>query len=518
MGSPSGRFPVYFFLLSMESPPTPETFPVDQAWEPLPGRFWREAEAAHFCRRTGFSATPEAVREAQRHSIGSCIEQRFARATGMEKPEALKTYEAEAHERYRHIYREVDDETERRRLRRELRREDNRNFRDFGMRWYRHARQPENSAQEKFVCFLQDVFVVERQKVRETPTLFDLQQTLRAGIGGSYPELCKKVSREPAMLRYLDLDRSTARKPNENFARELFELFILGEGHYTERDIKEAARALTGYRVIDRFEQGHQPSLHDGGRKTLFGRTGHWDGDDVIDIAFRQPAARTFFVRELLKFYLSDELPVDERYIEALGRAWKRNDFSIRYLIDTVFQSRLFFHPAYRGTRIKSPVHFYLGLCQDLRLDVIPFESRLLRSMDAMGQTFFNPPNVRGWLYGKHWINSTTISARRQLVDYLFTPLDEARLNGNEQRALEAARQEGRAYFLVSEARLLQLAEAGANDLADHFTRYFISGPSRHHYRPVLRDILGPASGEDRPTRLRNAVVALLQSPAYNLC
>lgn len=109
------------------------------------------------------------------------------------------------------------------------------------------------------------------------------------------------------MIRYLDLDKNTARKPNENFARELFELFTLGEGHYTEADIKEAAKAFTGHRVRERYEFVFQRRLHDSGLKTVFSETGTWDGDEVIDITFRQPAARTFLIRELIKFYLTDE-------------------------------------------------------------------------------------------------------------------------------------------------------------------------------------------------------------------
>jgi uncharacterized protein (DUF1800 family) len=207
---------------------------------------------------------------------------------------------------------------------------------------------------------------------------------------------------------------------------------------------------------------------------------------------------------------------VPEPYIEALGEKWARHEFSLRYLGETFFQSRLFFHPAYRGNFVKSPIQFYLGLCQDLRLDVAPFESRVLRSMDVMGQSFYNPPDVRGWLYGEHWINSTTISGRRQLVDYLFTRLNEDKLNGNEQKALEAAREAGRGEFLVTRERLRQITDTKADDLATHFTTYFLTAPFQSAYQPILADIIENA---DNPFRgIRHAMIALLQSPAYNLC
>ena len=207
-----------------------------------------------------------------------------------------------------------------------------------------------------------------------------------------------------------------------------------------------------------------------------------------------------------------------EAYIEALGQQWADHGYSLTYLNETFFQSRLFFHPAYRGNFVKSPTHFYLGLCQDLRLDVAPFQSRVLRSMATMGQSFYDPPNVRGWLYGEHWINSTTISGRRQLVDYLFAPLNEKKLNGNEQRDLEAARNAGRGNFLVTEERLKQVIGTGAEDLADHFTTYFITAPSRPAYSQALKEILGDTHSKGAAQRIRYAMIALLQSPAYNLC
>lgn len=366
--------------------------------------------------------------------------------------------------------------------------------------------------------FLQDIFVIDQRKVRETPVLFNYQQALRRGIQGTYPELCKAVSREPGMVQYLDLRQNTQKKPNENFARELFELFILGEGNYTEDDIKEASRAFTGYRLKKRIEFFEDRKLHDQGQKTVFGETGNFDGDEVIDITFKQPTARTFFIKELLTFYLTDEELPDNAYVEALGNQWAEHNFDIRYLINTVFESRLFYHPAYRGNMVKSPTHFYLGLCQDLQLDVIPFAQRLMQGMRVMGQNFYNPPNVRGWVYGQNWINSTTISGRRQTVDYVFHKLNEKKLNGNDERALKAAREAGHGEFLVNNERLKQVLKRDSEDLANHLSTYFITELSRETYLSALEQLIGDTSTEGAFYRARNAIIALLQSPAYNLC
>ncbi|WP_269522134.1 DUF1800 domain-containing protein [Coraliomargarita parva] len=498
-------------------PPDPLTFSVEKAWKPLHETHWGEEEAAHLLRRMGFTATPQAVKAALRRSPAACVAEAFAESEPLHKPDKLSEFEAGIHERMRHIYREIKDPDEKRRLQREARREEQSLFDDFALQWFRTAIDPAYSAREKFVLFLQDIFVVERQSIKSTPHLFSLQACLRSGIQGAYPELCKQVSREPAMARYLDLDKNKKQKPNENFARELFELFTLGEGNYTEKDIKEAARAFTGYYIKERREVAFAKNSHDYSLKTVFGEIGTWDGDEVIDITFRQAAARTFLVRELMKFYLGDTLP-HEDYIVALGEKWAARDYSLRGLLEIFFQSHLFYHPAYRGNMVKSPVQFYLGLCQDLQLDIIPFEGRLLRSMTAMGQSFMDPPNVRGWLYGQNWINATTISARRQVVDYLFTPLEEDKLNGNEKRELQRARDAGKDRFLVSPERLAQSLDMGPEELARHLLTYFITAPSRPTYSRILPELIGDTAAPEASERVRNAVIALLQSPAYNLC
>lgn len=495
-------------------PPTLTDFSTEQAWEPLPWRFWDQETAAHLLRRIGFAATPEAIKRALAGTTAAAIDDAFRDAQPLPMSPELRAFKDGVHDAYQSIRGEGLSPEVARDKRQDLRREDNDLFRDFAMAWFDHALQPENSAREKFVLFLQDIFVVQRQVVRETPQLYALQATLREGVGMAYPDLCKWVSREPAMIQYLNLNQSTQTAPNENFARELFELFTLGEGHYSETDIKEAARAFTGYRVRRRTEFFFQKSQHDRGRKTVFGETGNWDGDDVIDLIFRQPAARTFLIRELIQFYLTTE-PVPEPYIEALGERWANHGFELPYLIRTFFQSQLFFHPAYRENLIKSPVQLYLGLCQDLKLDLIPFEARLLRSMDTMGQPFFNPPNVRGWLYGEHWINSTTVTARRQLVDYLFSELKENQLNANELHTLEAVREAGKDNFLISDERLAQLLSLEPDAIAEHLTTYFVHPTARPAYRPVIEQVLRSGRPEQS---LRYAVIALLQSPAYNLC
>lgn len=490
---------------------------VEDAWDPLPATQWGEKEASHLLRRLGYSATPSKVRQALNGSIQEILNQSFEQTRTPEKDAKLAHYEKTFFERNKAI-RNTPDETKRRSMRQELYRENDGLFHRYLLQWFHFARREENSPQEKFVAFLRDIFVVEQKKVRKTHLLFGYNQTLREGIQLNYPELCKRISRDPAMIQYLDLDKSVAKKPNENFARELFELFILGPGAYGEDDIKEAARAFTGYRIARHQKFYFNQSIHDYRLKTIFGKTGRWNGDEVIELAFQQPAAQTFFIQELIRFYLTDSQPPPEKYIQALGERWADHDFNLRYLINTFFQSRIFYLPQYLGNLVKSPTHFYLGLCQDLQLEVMPFFNRIQMAMRVMGQNFHNPPNVRGWLYGKNWINATTISGRRQLVEYLFSPLNEKKLNGNEQDALKAARKEGKDSFLANDELLRQLLKVKSEDLATHLTKRFIPSPFCETYQNMLEMLIARNAYSRELRSIRDIVIALLQSPAYNLC
>jgi len=363
--------------------------------------------------------------------------------------------------------------------------------------------------------FLQDIFVVARSKVKATGYLFQHQNLLRRMAYGRFPELAKAVSRSPAMIQYLDLDRSTKSAPNENFARELFELFTLGEGNYTENDIKQAARAFTGYR----YRGGDfyfDAKVYDDGPKTVFGKTGHWNGDEVIDLALQQPAGATFVPRELLKFYLAeDALP--EPYIEQLGSIWRSKGFDMRLLIETVFASRIFYQRQYRGNLIKSPIHYYIGICQDLNLDVSPFPTKLLSAFRGMGQVIQDPPNVRGWVGGKHWINTTTLAARRQVAQSVFRPINEKNLNADEFIALQVAQTEGRAEFSVTDERLKGLAGESPEFIAGHFCRYFLPGDVSPDYINALAAYLRARRGNNYTKAIRDVAVAVLQSPQYQL-
>ncbi len=404
----------------------------------------------------------------------------------------------------------------RRKIYRNLRREGQEVYLDYGIEWLRHTRKPNNSPYEKLVMFLQDVFVAGLPKVRNPYLLFLHQETLRENATSGYAELCKKVSRSPAMIQYLDLQKSRIGNPNENFARELLELFTLGEGKYSEDDIKEAARAFTGYRT-NGYEYRFIPRLHDGGRKTIFGHNGLFNGDEVIDLIFEQSNAQIFLPSEFLRFYLSSDIGLEPAYGQLLGIEWRHNDFNMGFLLRRVFTSKLFYHPQFRGNMIKSPTHYYLGLLQDLNLEVAPLPRIVMNALRNMGQPFYAPPNVRGWVGGKSWINSSTLAARQQLAETLFFPMREESLNADEVNRLRKDSFNSEWSLSISEEKINRVAALEDEEMIDHLTKYLLAGSSHRHIQSVLLKYLQNSRG-NRSWNIRNILIALLQSPQYQLC
>lgn len=486
-----------------------------EAWQPLPASEWNEAAARHLLSRIGWTATAAETARAVQDGPVPTLKRYFSQIPSFPKPPLVAKLEEDAPEIRQRIAR--GSEMERRMAARDGRERSREALAEMTIQWLNLAAKPENAPAEKWLLFLQDVWVVNWEKVKNTALLYQHQDWLRRGALAPYRDLAKAMSRSPAMVDFLDLQRSKAEAPNENFARELFELFTLGEGNYTEKDIKEAARAFTGYRQnLGKFAFVRRQ--HDDGTKTVFGQVGRFSGDDVIDLVFKQPAAGTFLPREMVKFYLSDT-SIPEEYFAPLGEWWAGKDYRLGQLIGAFFGSRLFYAPEFRGNFIKSPLQFYLGLVQDLEIAPPPLPRRVLGSLRQMGQLPWGAPNVRGWVGGKHWINSATLATRRSVVNGLINPLQEDLLNGDERAALRKAGLDLKSYTLSNE-RLDTWARLPAPDAARALLEFALPARAADTaLRDQLAQFLGPAEGtpRERPA-LRTALGTLLESPDYQLC
>ena len=245
-------------------------------------------------------------------------------------------------------------------------------------------------------------------------------ETLRSHALGSFAALLEAIIADPAMLVWLDGGTSKKDKPNENFAREFLELFTLGPGHYAERDVREAARAFTGW-VAAGFPRGfretpsfiHDPAQVDDGTKTFLGQTGPWGSADIVRIVLDRPEAAVFLAQKLYRFFVSEAGPPAPELIEPLAAEIKSHDFAIGPVVEIILRSRHFYSPQVYRQRIKSPVEHSAGLVRMLEIPRPALNPLALSAAcDLQGQELFAPPNVEGWIGGQHWINSATLLER----------------------------------------------------------------------------------------------------------
>lgn len=270
---------------------------------------------------------------------------------------------------------------------------------------------------ERMTLFWHNHFVSGQQKVRFTRLMYAQNATFRAHALGNFGTLLHAASKEPAMLIYLDGAQSRKQQPNENFAREVMELFTLGEGHYTEQDIKEAARAFTGWSIDrDAGTYRYRPALHDRGVKTVLGKSGNFDGDAVLDIVLGKPETSRFVVTKLWREFVSPD--PDPAEVERIAQVFRGHRYDIKAALRALFLTAAFWSADHRGTLVRSPVELVVGTLRQFDIEpaaTLPFA---VAAAD-MGQNLFSPPNVKGWPGGEAWINSNTLLARKQFLDRL---------------------------------------------------------------------------------------------------
>jgi uncharacterized protein (DUF1800 family) len=274
---------------------------------------------------------------------------------------------------------------------------------------------------EKMTLFWHGHFATSGQKVRPAYKMWFQNETLRQNGLGNFANLTKAISRDPAMMVWLDTVQSKKEKPNENFAREVMELFTLGEGHYSETDIKEAARAFTGYRIDrDQFFR-FAPMQFDSGPKTFMGKTGPWTGDQIIDIIVSQPQCARFIAAKIWKFFAYEA--TDPKFIDALASELLNVHYEIRPFMKAILSAQEFYGPEALNSQIKSPVQFVVQAFRTMPIP-LPESSVLEFAFRQMGQVPFYPPNVKGWDGGNSWINTATLTFRYKLARQLIEGID----------------------------------------------------------------------------------------------
>jgi len=415
-----------------------------------PRSAWTPEAAAHLLSRAGFGGSPEDVERL--HSAGperavEALLEGAEDSADFPAPEWAKPTDFRG---FRMEMRSLDQE-QRQMKARERRREQNQNMGDLVSWWTWRMRYTSHPLREKMTLFWHGHFATSYIKVRDAYLIYQQNETFRKHALGNFEEMTKAVSKDPAMIRWLDTDKSKKEMPNENFARELFELFTLGEGNYSEDDIRESARAFTGYRISPATQEfAFSENQHDSGEKLIFGRRGKWTGDDVVEMAVARPASAPFITGKIWRFLAGEEAPMEP--VVRFAKEFQASRYDIRQLLQTIFTSAEFYSDAVMGKQIKSPVQWLVQSNRQLD-STLPQVRVQRRVFQDLGQIPFFPPNVAGWDGGRSWINASTLLARyNHSVDLLGR-------SRREQRELmrlvpEADRKDSEAVVKALEGRL----------------------------------------------------------------
>jgi hypothetical protein len=288
----------------------------------------------------------------------------------------------------------------------------------LGLWWANRMLTTKRPLEEKLTLFWHGHFATGQNKVRDYRMMLRQNQMFRDHASGRLRDLLIGILKDPAMLVYLDNGENVKNHPNENFGRELLELFTMGVGNYSERDVREAARAFTGW-TNNVLEFKFDRDKHDFGDKTFLGRTGAFDGDDIIDVILEQPVTGEFVAGKLYRYFVREELASAVK--QELGRTFRTSGYRLKPLLRQMFLSRDFYSPASVATQIKSPVHLVVSTYRKMGLHEVPTIPDFGRMTGTLGQTLFEPPNVAGWAGGRTWITPSTLLQRGNLFrDVLF--------------------------------------------------------------------------------------------------
>ncbi|KYP13847.1 DUF1800 domain-containing protein [Flavihumibacter sp. CACIAM 22H1] len=377
--------------------------------------------------------------------------------------------------------------------------------------WLAEMINSDAQLREKMAFFWHDHFACR------TGNALHLQQylhILRTNALGKFSDLLVAVSKSAAMINYLNSNLNKKGKPNENFAREVMELFSIGKGNYTEDDVKEAARAFTGWttdyegRFIFKAEQ------HDAGSKKFLGHTGNFSGDDILQLLLKEKNTARFIVEKIYRYFVNEI--TDDKRVNQLTDTFYTSGYDIGKLMYSIFSSEWFFRPEHIGSRIKSPIELWVGINRQLPMQFSDPDAAF-GFQRVLGQVLFQPPNVAGWPSGNAWIDSSSLMFRLRLplvlsagtsIDVSSKPDDDIQMGKKDQpvRGMRATIQWA-AYFNV-------FKDAGSKELPALLNRFLLqtsTGPSE----TILEKY---SKNDSREAFLSSRSLLLMQCPEYQYC
>jgi len=463
---------------------------------------WTPRLAAHLLRRAGFGGTQSEIDRIAGMPVHGAVDSlvSFPDTSALPQPPDLYDPRQALRANLMGTMRAAfGDDTQRRELLKEIRKGERQSVIALQNWWLNRMLSTPAPLQEKMTLFFHGHFTTATIQKGVTPAMTYRQNDLfRQHALGNLHDLTWQVSTDPAMLLYLDNSNSDPKHPNENYARELMELFTLGVDQYTEDDVRASARAWTGWQVVRRTgEVRFADARHDNGQKTFLGQTGAWGGKDIVDIIYRQPACARFWASSLLNFFVYND--PEPALVDEVARLIRKDNYDLKPVMSTILRSNVFFSErAYRAL-VKSPVEFVVGTYKTLALS--PIDVRVQQALNQMGQVLFYPPNVAGWPGGANWLTSQTMIVRQNFITSLVnspTMQQDGWLSGVPVKAAQAA---------SDLTHRILMGDASPKAIAQLVS--YLNGTDT--------SALGTLSGENYDERVRGAAYLTMAMPAYQL-
>ena len=407
--------------------------------------------------------------------------------------------------------------------RKKFKKESIQNIRTLNTSWLNEMVETDAQLREKMSLFWHGHFACRNLNIFYQQLLLD---EIRTNALTNFGDLLKGVSKSAAMLNFLNNQQNQKKHPNENFAREVMELFTIGRGNYTEQDVKEAARAFTGWSAKFNGDFLFRPLVHDDDDKTFLGRTGNFSGDDIVQILLEQKQTAKFITTKVYRFFVNDV--VDEDICNDLAESFYQSNYDIRTLMKNIFTSNWFYDEKNIGCRIKSPVELLVGIRRILPMQ-LENESVQIMLQRALGQILFYPPNVAGWPGGKAWIDSSTLMLRLRMPELIkdddtvyITPKqdDDVQMgmqNNDASNDKKNFRSDG---FKITanidwDKYIRQFDQVNDKELYDAIEAVVLQTSKGSVSKSVIES---NAQGKNKEEYIKSATISLMSTPEYQLC
>ncbi len=403
--------------------------------------------------------------------------------------------------------------------RKEIQEKSRESLKNLNLRWLETFINSEAQLREKMSLFWHGHFAC---RVNNSYFQQELLQVIRENSLGNFKDLLMLVSKSPAMLQFLNNQQNRKQHPNENFAREVMELFTMGRGNYSENDIKEAARAFTGWGFNPQGGFMFRRNQHDDGVKTVLGKSGNFSGEDIISLLTEQRQTALFISRKIYKYFVNEN--ADEVKVAWLADRFYKSGYDIKKLMEDIFTSSWFYDEKNVGTRIKSPVELLCGIRRLLPMQLENDQSQLLFER-ALGQVLFFPPNVAGWPGGKSWIDSSSLMLRLRIPQIL---------TANEMMDIRPKADDDVQMGQMMEAGIKRMKEAVKGGTATiewaSVNKIFEKIPREKLLETISATVLQTkgrtstavldkyVNTENRENFIKSTVVNLMSTPEYQLC